>query len=39
VDTRLWIAEDPLQIFGIDLGQRMTVIALPDGGLFILPGR
>ncbi len=29
MDTRLWIAEDPLQIFGIDLGRRMTVTALP----------
>lgn len=35
IDKHLWIAEDPLQIFGIVLGRRMTVIGLPDGGLFV----
>lgn len=35
IDKHLWIAEDPLQIFGIVLGRRMTVISLPDGDLFV----
>ena len=35
IDDTLWIAEDPLRIFGIALGRRMTVIGLPDGGLFL----
>ena len=35
VDEHLWIAEDPLQFFGIVLGRRMTAIRLPDGGLFV----
>ncbi|MCL4461934.1 MAG: DUF4336 domain-containing protein [Nitrospirae bacterium] len=35
IDDHLWIAEDPLKLFGIDLGRRMTVIGLPDGGLFV----
>jgi hypothetical protein len=35
IDDRLWISEDPLRIFGISLGRRMTVIGLPDGGLFV----
>lgn len=35
IDDTLWIAEDPLRIFGIALGRRMTVIGLPDGGLFV----
>ncbi len=35
VDAHLWIAGDPLRVFGIELGRRMTVIALPDGSLFV----
>ena len=35
LDEHLWIAEDPLPFFGIVLGRRMTVIRLPDGGLFV----
>ncbi len=33
--TDLWVAEAPLRFFGLPLGTRMTVVRLPDGGLFL----
>jgi hypothetical protein len=31
----IWLAEAPLRFFGLPLGTRMTVVRLPDGGLFV----
>ena len=34
----LWLAQAPMRALGLDLGTRMTVVRLPDGGL-LLPAR
>jgi hypothetical protein len=31
----LWIAEQPLRFFGLEIGARMTVVRLPGGRLFV----
>jgi hypothetical protein len=31
----LWVAEQPLRFAGVEVGTRMTVVRLPDGGLFL----
>ena len=31
----LWVAERPHRFAGVELGARMTVIRLADGGLFV----
>ena len=33
--SNLWVAERPFRFFGVDVGTRMTVIRLRDGGLFL----
>jgi hypothetical protein len=35
LDTGLWVAERPQRFVGTEIGTRMTVIRLPDGGLFV----
>jgi len=35
LDEDLWTAEAPLRIAGLELGMRMTVVRLPDGGLWL----
>ncbi len=35
LDTDLWVAEAPLRFAGLEVGTRMTVVRLPDGGLFV----
>jgi len=35
LDEDLWVAEAPLRIAGIEVGMRMTVVRLPDGGLWL----
>ena len=35
VSQRLWLHEEPLRFFGFEIGRIMTVIRLPDGGLFV----
>jgi hypothetical protein len=31
----LWIKRVPLRFFGLQMGTRMTVVRLDDGGLFV----
>lgn len=31
----VWVAARPLRFFGVEVGTRMTVVRLPDGGLFV----
>ena len=33
--TRLWVAEAPLRFAGLEIGRRMSVVQLGDGGLFV----
>ncbi|WP_255195626.1 DUF4336 domain-containing protein [Halorarius litoreus] len=33
--TDIWVHEEPLQFFRLEIGRLMTVIRLPDGGLFV----
>lgn len=35
VETDLWVAERPHRYLGVEIGTRMTVIALGDGSLFV----
>jgi hypothetical protein len=35
LDTDLWVSERPLRFGGVELGARMTVVRLSDGGLFL----
>src|SRR5262245_59481003 len=35
LDDGLWVAERPQSFVGTQIGTRMTVIRLPDGGLFV----
>jgi len=35
LDDALWIAEQPLRFYGVELGTRMSVVRLRDGGLFL----
>jgi Domain of unknown function (DUF4336) len=35
VDTNLWVAEQPLQYFGLEIGTRMSVIRLVSGQLWV----
>lgn len=35
LDSDLWVAEAPLRFLGLEVGARMTVIRLPDGGLVL----
>jgi len=35
LDENLWVLERPLRIFGLEIGARMTVIRLANGGLFL----
>ncbi|NER99662.1 MAG: DUF4336 domain-containing protein, partial [Symploca sp. SIO1B1] len=38
IDTNLWVAEQPLKYFGLEVGTRMTVIRFnPDKLLVISP--
>ena len=32
---RLWVAETPLRFFGLEVGTRMSVVRLSDGGLWL----
>lgn len=32
---RLWVAEHGLRVAGMELGRRMTIVRLPDGGLWL----
>ncbi len=35
LDHGLWVAEQPLRFAGVEVGARMTVVRLPDGGLLL----
>src|SRR5258706_12966354 len=35
LDAELWTAEQPLRFFGFEVGARMTVARLADGGLWV----
>jgi hypothetical protein len=35
VAERLWVAEAPASVLGVELGTRMSVVRLEDGGLFL----
>lgn len=35
LDDDIWVHEEPLTFFGLEIGRLMTVIRLPDGGLFV----
>ena len=35
LDPDLWTLEAPLRLYGLRIGARMTLIRLPDGGLFV----
>ncbi len=35
LDANLWVDEQPLRFFGLEIGTRMTVVRLPGGGLWI----
>ena len=35
LDEDLWVAEHPLRVQGMELGRRMTVVRLGDGGLWL----
>ena len=35
-DSDLWVAEQPLKYFGLEVGTRMTVIRLNDGKLMVI---
>lgn len=35
VGARLWVAESPLRWYGIEIGRRMAVVQLANGGLFV----
>lgn len=35
VDENVWAAEAPLRYLGVQMGRRMTVIRLTDGGLLV----
>ncbi|HEY9851454.1 MAG TPA: DUF4336 domain-containing protein [Leptolyngbyaceae cyanobacterium] len=36
IDTDLWVAEQPLKYFGLEVGTRMTVIRLINGKLMVI---
>lgn len=36
IDTDLWVAEQPLKYFGLEVGTRMTVIRLTNGKLMVI---
>jgi Domain of unknown function (DUF4336) len=36
IDTNIWVAEQPLKYFGLDVGTRMTVIRLENGNLLVI---
>ncbi len=36
IDTDLWVAEQPLKYFGLEVGTRMTVIRLTSGKLMVI---
>ena len=36
IDTDLWVAEQPLRYFGLEVGTRMTVIRLTSGKLMVI---
>lgn len=36
IDADLWVAEQPLKYFGLEVGTRMTVIRLNDGKLMVI---
>lgn len=35
IDEGLWVADDPLRFLGIEVGARMAVVRLNDGGLLV----
>ncbi|WP_435154522.1 DUF4336 domain-containing protein [Haladaptatus sp. DFWS20] len=35
LDSNLWIHEEPLRFFGLEIGRIMTVVRLSSGGLFV----
>ena len=35
LDEGLWVEDRPLRLLGIEVGARMTVVRLEDGGLFL----
>ncbi len=35
LDEELWVEDRPLRLLGIEVGARMTVVRLEDGGLFL----
>ena len=35
LDAGLWVVDAPLSVFGFQIGTRMTLIRLADGGLFV----
>jgi len=35
VDENVWAGEAPLRYLGVQMGRRMTVIRLTDGGLLV----
>jgi Domain of unknown function (DUF4336) len=35
IDTNLWVAEQPLKYFGLEIGTRMSVIRFRDGQLWV----
>lgn len=36
IDSNLWVAEQPLKYFGLEVGTRMTVIRLTNGKLMVI---
>jgi len=36
IDTDIWVAEQPLKYFGLEVGTRMTVIRLNDNKLMVI---
>jgi Domain of unknown function (DUF4336) len=36
IDRNIWVAEQPLKYFGLNVGTRMTVIRLTNGGLIVI---
>lgn len=35
LDPNLWVLDKPFKMFGVDMGGRMTVVRLADGGLWL----
>ncbi|QIR38066.1 DUF4336 domain-containing protein [Tolypothrix sp. PCC 7910] len=36
IDTDIWVAEQPLKYFGLEVGKRMTVIRLSSNKLMVI---